>query len=239
MSDQPIARSDGGPPQFILEVVHEVRSFLTTLRNFALHPIRSPRDWAEGRLPAMNPVAFFGAALGLELATTAVARRYQPHMFPPPFFLLPEEINWLFELLQQQVPLAAILAFALLLHWGLRSKGSTQLFRATFGVVLFVAGLDSIATSFYLAVFYGLRSPALVWRVGPKAAMLVICVELAWAIMGSAAVHRLPSWRKAVLPVIGAAVTVALAVGFLGQILKRQVVAPTVVHISAQSTPPR
>src|SRR5437868_2221012 len=140
------------PPQFLHELAAEIRSFFTTLRDFALHPVAAPRAWSEGRLQALNPVTFYAAAAGFEYAVTAIVRHYRPAVHPvKALFHFREELEWLLELVQQQIPFVTLLAFASLLHWWLRKKGATQAFRATLGVLLFVSGLESIVSGCFNA----------------------------------------------------------------------------------------
>ena len=47
------------------------------------HPIAFSRGWSEGHEKAMNPIAFYGAALGLSLGAKAIADHFFPSASVP------------------------------------------------------------------------------------------------------------------------------------------------------------
>lgn len=207
----PEPRAAVAPPDFVREVVNEVRLFLITARDFTLHPIRFCREWAERRREAMNPIGFFGAAVGLQLGAAALRRQFLGEQ--PERDVLREispTLAFLNELLQQQIPLLTAAFFAVVLHWRLRARGSRQLFRATLGAVLFAEGWAALARLLMGTALLGYEAPdALSTGIS-----LIGTGMLVSAVVG---VHRLQRWRAAIRPVLvsifltGVAAAVALS----------------------------
>jgi hypothetical protein len=197
----------GAPPDFVAELIREVRSFVETLTGFARHPVAFSRSWVDGERAAMNPIGFFGAALGVRLAAAALLGHFQPpdpaseaaQKLAPTFF-------WAQEMLSSQLPLVRAALFASVVHWRMRAKGSRVPFRGSLGIVLYVWGLRDLARA--AAHLWLFASPTLlgaVWGSLGIAFLGLLAVALAGA-------HRLRRWTAALGPLALGMMAMVLAV---------------------------
>jgi hypothetical protein len=210
MSDAPLEQREGLPPRYLEEVVREVKLFFTTLRDFTSHPFRFCRDWGEGRAQAMNPVAFWGAALGLQLGAAALRDHFAPGSAEDTALerdlkAAAPHLAWAIDLLRQQLELAAEIGVAAVVHWRLRKKGSTQSFQGTLGALLFADGWSTLATAAAIAL-------AIAWPAAAPLQSALHLVGLVLDVVAIAGVHRLRRLRSAVGPLLLAAALTSLVV---------------------------
>src|SRR5260221_6748709 len=133
-----------GPPDFISELIEEVRSFFRVLAQFTRNPLAFGREWSEGRLQAMNPLGFFGAAVGFQLGASAIVTHFKPpnevleavKQLAPTWF-------WLQDLLSSQLPLVRAAVLAAVVHSWL-ARRSKQPFRVSLGMVLYGSGWGAV-----------------------------------------------------------------------------------------------
>jgi hypothetical protein len=158
----------------------------------------------------MNPVGFFGAAVGAQLAIAAVVGHYRPDLNKTAELgKLAPEAAWVLDLLSSQLPLVKAVIFASVVHWRLRKKGSTQAFRGSLGAVLFAEGWEAVGNA--LAAALTLVAGAVVGGVVSSILSVAALVMLALALAG---VHRLTRWRFALGPMALGGLAVAIAASF-------------------------
>jgi len=197
--------ASGGPPDFLGELIEEVRAFFRVLAHFTRHPIAFGREWSEGRLRAMNPLGFFGTAIGLQLGATAIVIHFKPvdevseaaRQLAPTYF-------WLVDLLASQLPLARAVVLAAVVHAWL-ARRSRQPFRVSLGMVLYGTGWGAICHA--LTTPFSLLFPAPASRVAALVIGPVSLVMLALALVG---VHRLRRWTSALAPMVLGGILVAI-----------------------------
>jgi hypothetical protein len=194
----------GSPPDFLAELIEEVRAFFRVLARFTRQPVAFGREWSEGRLRAMNPLGFFGAAVGIQLGATAIVTHFRPedavleaakHLAPTYF--------WLLDLLSSQLPLVRAALFAAVVHACL-ARRSRQPFRASLAVVLYATGWAAICGT--LAAPLGLPFP----RVIKSVTFVIGLIKLVMLALALAGVHRLRRWTSALAPMLLGGVLVVI-----------------------------
>jgi hypothetical protein len=207
MSD---ATSPLEPPRYLEDAVREVKLFFTTLRDFTRHPFRFCRDWGEGRAQALNPVGFWGAALGLQLGAAALREHFAPGSAEDTALerdlkAAAPHLAWAVDLLRQQIELGLEICIAAVVHWRLRKKGSTQSFQGTLGALLFADGWSTVATAAAIAL-------AIAWPATAPLQQAIGVAGLVLDVVAIAGVHRLQRLRSAVGPLLLAATLGGLVV---------------------------
>jgi hypothetical protein len=194
----------GAPPDFVNESMGEVRLFVRTFAQFTLHPMDFSNDWAQGRCRAMNPVGFFGTALGLQLAAVAIVTHFKPDEIREALKELMPRYFWLAEFFSSQLPLLRAAVFAAVVHAWL-SRRSRQPFRASLGVVFYAAGWAALCRAATAPL--GLLSSTYPSKIAASVIGLVGLVVVALALAG---VHRLRRWTAALAPMAAGTVLVML-----------------------------
>ena len=194
----------GAAPDFLSESMDEVRLFFGAFTRFTLHPVDFSNDWSRGQTRAMNPVGFFGTALGLQLAAVAIVTHFKPDETSDALRDLMPRFFWLRELLAAQLPLLRAALFAAAVHAWL-SRRSRQPFRASLGVVLYASGWAALcrAVTAPLALLPSAYPSKIVAGLIGVAGLLAVALALA-------GVHRLRRWTSALLPMATGAVLVML-----------------------------
>jgi hypothetical protein len=189
----------GAPPDFLGESMDEVRLFFGAFVRFTLHPIRFSEEWSQGRTRTMNPVGFFGTAIGLQLAAVAVVTHFKPDEVQEALRELMPRWFWPRELLASQLPLLRAALFAMIVHAWL-SRRSHQPFRASLGVILYASGWVALCRA-ALAPF------ALFPSTTPlRIAMGIVAVANLLAVaLALGGVHRLRRWTAALAPMAAGA----------------------------------
>ena len=196
----------GAAPEFIEELVVELRSFFVTLHAFVRHPLTFSRAWASGEQRAMNPIGFAGTCIGLLLGAQAVAEHFRPADPDAEHArALAPLLSWLSDMLASQLPLAGMILVALVVHARLRRR-SGQPFRASLGALLFAEGATSILQAIItLATFSApLESGKQIYRA-------LGVVSLVWMSFALAGVHQLRRWSQALGPLLLALLALSLA----------------------------
>jgi hypothetical protein len=206
----------GGPPDFLGELIEEVREFFRVLAHFTRHPIAFGREWSEGRLRAMNPLGFFGTAVGLQLGATAIVTHFKPadevsqaaRQLAPTYF-------WLLDLLSSQLPLARAVVLAAVVH-GWLARRSRQPFRVSLGMVLYGTGWGAICHALTAPV--SLLFPA---RVSMATALVIGPVSLVMLVLALVGVHRLRRWTSALAPMVLGGVLVLILSSVTSRLMVR------------------
>ncbi len=200
---------EGTPPDFFHELYDEVLGFFVVLRDFTLHPVAFSREWSEGRRRAMNPVGFFGIAVGVQLAAAAVLAHFRPGALPGEGEELlrqsAPELYWLIDLLASQLPLVKAAIFAAIVHRRMVKKGSTQNFRGSLGAVLYAEGWEQLGRALAAAAALAFGKIG-----GETVSSIVGIVALAMLALALGGVHRLKKKRAAIGPMALGGVGVAL-----------------------------
>jgi hypothetical protein len=188
---------NGGPPDFLGELIEEVRAFFRVLVHFTRHPVSFGREWSAGRLRAMNPLGFFGTALGLQLGATAIVVHFKPveETFAPVRQLAPTYF-WLLDLFSSQFLLVRAAVLAAVIHAWL-ARRSHQPFKVSLGMVLYGAGWGAIGRA--LTALFSILFPPRAYQAAALVVGLVSLVMLALALVG---VHRLRRWTSALAPMV-------------------------------------
>lgn len=219
---EPNAPAAPRPPDYFRELVDEVSLFLATAGQLVRHPVAFSRGWAEGHARAMNPIAFFGAALGLSLGARAILDHFFPTAGEDVIAKAAPTWKWLGEMFAPQLPLVQAAIFAAAVHWRLRARGSTQLFRATLGSVLFAEGSEALARAGWLSITLCLRAAGVKSVIGLEGLLWLFGSTI--FVLSVTGVHRLDRWRRAIVPVVTASVLVGLLfAGFTAFILRDEI----------------
>jgi hypothetical protein len=194
----------GAPPDFLGESMDEVRLFVGAFTRFTWHPIDFSNDWSQGRYRTMNPVGFFGTALGLQLAAVAIVTHFKPDEIRDALQELMPRFFWLRELLASQLPLLRAAIFAAVVHAWL-SRRSRQPFRASLGVVFYASGWAALCRA--AAAPLALLSSTYPSKIAAGVIALTGLMAVALALAG---VHRLRRWTSALAPMAAGAVLAML-----------------------------
>jgi hypothetical protein len=174
-------------------VGHEMAGYAQTVWRIARAPARFAADWSDGKLAALNPLAFMLNALAVLGPWRALCGRLlDPNPVSPPIW---------FELLKPVWPVVANCVITALAHALMRPLGARRPLRSSVAMSLYVSGGP-------LAVVQFLTSPVSLYGylhrfepLGMAATMsnfALLAVFFAYLIVLEAALHRLPRWRAAV-----------------------------------------
>lgn len=175
-------------------VGHEIASYVRTVAAIARHPARFAADWSDGRLSALNPLAFLLNALAVLGPWRALWARF---LDPNP----PTTPLW-FELSKPAFPVVLNTVMTSVAHVIIRAFGGRRPLRSTVAITLYVSGGPLAIVNFVVAPI-GLYGYLHRFQVGVTGYAMIgnltmLIAFFGYVIVMEAALHRIARWRVAV-----------------------------------------
>jgi hypothetical protein len=178
-------------------VAHEVASYAKVVALIARHPRRFAADWADGRIKALNPLAFLLNALAVLGPWRALwARVLDPNAPATPIW---------FELAKPAFPIVLNSMVTTLAHGGMRLLGARRPLRSSVALALYVSGGPLAIINFICSplVLYGYlhryEGPGM---IAAATNLVLLVVFFGYLITMQAALHRISRWRVAIAVIV-------------------------------------
>jgi hypothetical protein len=171
-------------------VGHEVAGYFATALTIARAPSQFAANWGEGRVRALNPLAFMLNALAVLGPWRALwARLLDPN---PPTTPL-----W-FEMAKPVLPVVINVSVTALFHALVRAMGSSRPLRSSLALALYTTGgplalVNFLAAPVMLAGY--LHHTPLVFALWMVANLVALAVFFVYLVAMETALHRLGRWR--------------------------------------------